>query len=177
MQHKVEEWADSLNGKVEKTTIVKEDTAKENDKESVIEVTEPAAPAEDVQTETKAEETQPKEKPEKVQTKTKEPTPTTAEKKQETIEEFFQKPDYSQTKAVVTVNAGSRLAWIAKKQYGRKDFWVFIYDANRDVIKNPANVVVGTELRIPKLPDYIMHPADEEELRAHTKSLEEKFLK
>ena len=49
------------------------------------------------------------------------------------------------------VNKDSRLAWIAYKHYAQKDLWVFIYEANRDIIKHPAKVREGQYIRIPDL--------------------------
>ena len=47
---------------------------------------------------------------------------------------------------------GSRLAWLARKYYGNRDLWVFIYEANRDVVEHPSLIQVGTLIKIPKLP-------------------------
>lgn len=49
------------------------------------------------------------------------------------------------------VGENSRLAWIAYKYYAQKDLWVFIYEANRDIIKHPAHVRPGQYIRIPDL--------------------------
>lgn len=49
------------------------------------------------------------------------------------------------------VGDNSRLAWIAYKYYAQKDLWVFIYEANRDIIKHPAHVRPGQYIRIPEL--------------------------
>jgi nucleoid-associated protein YgaU len=49
------------------------------------------------------------------------------------------------------VGKDSRLTWIAYKYYGNKDLWVFIYEANRDLISHPARVTPGQKLRIPQL--------------------------
>ena len=49
------------------------------------------------------------------------------------------------------IKPGSRLAWIAKKHYGDKAYWPYLYDANRDRIKDPSNIPVGTQIRVPKL--------------------------
>ena len=66
--------------------------------------------------------------------------------------DFFNYPrEYTQFIDVVTINEGSRLTYISLKQYGHKDFWVYIYEANRDVITNPNSIKVGVKLRIPKL--------------------------
>ena len=49
------------------------------------------------------------------------------------------------------VGQDSRLAWIAYKYYAQKDLWVFIYEANRDIIKHPTYVRPGQHIRIPEL--------------------------
>lgn len=49
------------------------------------------------------------------------------------------------------VGQDSRLAWIAYKYYAQKDLWVFIYEANRDIIKDPTYVRPGQHIRIPEL--------------------------
>ena len=49
------------------------------------------------------------------------------------------------------VGKDSRLAWIAYKYYAQKDLWVFIYEANMDLIKNPSQVHPGQYIRIPDL--------------------------
>jgi len=51
---------------------------------------------------------------------------------------------------------GSRLAWLARKYYGERELWVFIYEANQNVIDHPSLIPVGTLIRIPKLPDALM---------------------
>ncbi len=73
--------------------------------------------------------------------------------KPEPILSVFEKPiDYSQTLANETVRKGTRLSYFAKQYYGHPDFWIYIYEANKDVIENPSAVLVGTKIRIPKLP-------------------------
>lgn len=49
------------------------------------------------------------------------------------------------------ITAGSRLAWIAKKHYGNKVYWPYLYDANKDKITNPGKIAIGTPIRVPKL--------------------------
>lgn len=49
----------------------------------------------------------------------------------------------------IKIEAGSRLTLISLKYYGDKLFWVYIYEANKEVIKNPNNVPVGTFINIP----------------------------
>ena len=69
---------------------------------------------------------------------------------------------YTQFIATEVVNKDSRLSWISYKYYGTKDLWVFIYEANRDIIKNPAHISVGLQLRIPKLDRKYMDLSDPE---------------
>ena len=49
------------------------------------------------------------------------------------------------------ITEGSRLAWIAKKHYGDKAYWPYIYAANKDQLSNPSIIPVGTPIRVPKL--------------------------
>lgn len=49
------------------------------------------------------------------------------------------------------IKAGSRLTIISKRYYGSKDFWVYIYEANKERISNPDHIAIGTLIRIPKL--------------------------
>ena len=49
------------------------------------------------------------------------------------------------------ITEGSRLAWIAKKYYGNKAYWPYIYAANKDHLTNPSLISVGTPIRVPKL--------------------------
>lgn len=64
-----------------------------------------------------------------------------------------QKPVVAKPKAQyidqVKIQKGDRLTLIALKYYGHKFFWVYLYEANKDVIKNPDNVPVGTTIKIP----------------------------
>ncbi|HEY6551830.1 MAG TPA: LysM peptidoglycan-binding domain-containing protein [Vicinamibacteria bacterium] len=51
--------------------------------------------------------------------------------------------------ATYVVVAGDSLSKIAKKHYGSASKWRAIYEANREVIKNPDLIYPGQELRIP----------------------------
>ena len=46
---------------------------------------------------------------------------------------------------------GRNLAQMALKYYGSRDFWVYIYEANKDRIANPNKISFGTLIYIPKL--------------------------
>ncbi len=59
-----------------------------------------------------------------------------------------------------TVGQDSRLAWVAKKRYGEKAYWVFIYEVNRDRLNAPDHVLPGMKLRVPKLPKELRNPND-----------------
>jgi nucleoid-associated protein YgaU len=48
-----------------------------------------------------------------------------------------------------TVVAGDSLSKIAKREYGDANAWNRIYEANRDIIKNPDLIYPGQTLQIP----------------------------
>lgn len=73
------------------------------------------------------------------------------------------------------VGKDSRLTWVAYKYYGNKDLWVFIYEANRDVIKHPNLVKPGQKLRIPAL-DAQYTDLTNPELRKLLDELSAKYL-
>lgn len=49
---------------------------------------------------------------------------------------------------------GDRLTVIALEYYGNKLFWVYIYQHNKAVIKDPNNVPIGTVIEIPAPESY-----------------------
>ena len=78
--------------------------------------------------------------------------------------------------AIETFQVGSRLTLLALKYYGSKDFWVYIYEANKDVIKNPDNISVGTKIKIPKLDKNLIDPNNAKCIQK-AKELQSKYLK
>lgn len=48
-----------------------------------------------------------------------------------------------------TVVAGDSLSRIAKREYGDANAWTRIYEANRDIIKDPDLIYPGQTLKIP----------------------------
>jgi len=58
---------------------------------------------------------------------------------------------YPEFIASATITKGSRLAWLSKKYYGLSDFWVYIYEANRDRFEDPDKIPEGALIHIPKL--------------------------
>ncbi len=74
------------------------------------------------------------------------------------------------------VGQDSRLAWIAYKYYAQKDLWVFIYEANRDIIAHPSHVRPKQYIRIPELDEKYRNLYDPE-LRQLVDSLAIEYLK
>ena len=66
-------------------------------------------------------------------------------------------PDFSNVKSgssstatkIYVVVAGDSLSKIAKKFYGNAKEWNRIFEANRDILKDPDKIYPGQELRIP----------------------------
>ncbi len=58
---------------------------------------------------------------------------------------------YTEFIASERIKSGSRLTLMARRYYGSKDFWVYIYEANKEKIPNPDQIAKGTLIRIPKL--------------------------
>ena len=58
---------------------------------------------------------------------------------------------YEELITIEPMHEASRLTWMAKRYYGSKDYWPYLYDANRDRIGNPNAIKVGTPIRVPKL--------------------------
>ena len=55
----------------------------------------------------------------------------------------------SGTGKTYVVVKGDTLSGIAKREYGNANKWHSIYEANKDVIKDPDLIYPGQELRIP----------------------------
>lgn len=55
---------------------------------------------------------------------------------------------------------GDTLMRIALYKYGHKVFWVYIYEENRDVLKDPNNIPWGVRLRLPSACKYEIDPED-----------------
>jgi 5'-nucleotidase / UDP-sugar diphosphatase len=52
-------------------------------------------------------------------------------------------------KKTYKVKAGDTLSSIAKEILGSADRWQELYDANRDIIKDPNTIQVGMTLQLP----------------------------
>ncbi|WP_102408798.1 HU family DNA-binding protein [Parabacteroides bouchesdurhonensis] len=87
--------------------------------------------------------------------KTEEATPAPAPVKKQP--EIKQQPEQQKTvsaqssrlPAKVTIKAGDRLTVISLENYGSKVFWVYLYEHNKNVISDPNNVPIGTEIVVP----------------------------
>lgn len=65
-----------------------------------------------------------------------------------------------------TVTSTRFLTTIARDHYGRKDFWVFIYEANSDKLRHPNRIRPGTRVVVPDLGDHATLD-DDTRKRAH----------
>ena len=82
-------------------------------------------------------------------------------------------PTYQTTEIVVS---GTRLAQIARRHYGNPDFWVFIYEANKEDISNPSELEPGMVLEIPNLSDRLIG-MNESQIMEEVKRLKEMIIK
>lgn len=68
------------------------------------------------------------------------------------------RPDISETNATEDSatydTVTSTLAQLSRKHFGSYEFWVYIYEENRDVISNPDRVEPNTRVRIPDAAKY-----------------------
>lgn len=74
-----------------------------------------------------------------------------------------------------TITERTFLTHLAQKHYHQKDYWVYIYLENQDIIGNPNTVKAGTRVKIPPLSKYAKHASDAENLR-EAKALAAKIL-
>ena len=66
-------------------------------------------------------------------------------------------PDFSNVKSgssstaakVYVVVAGDSLSKIAKREYGDANEWQRIFEANKDILKDPDKIYPGQKLKIP----------------------------
>ena len=95
----------------------------------------------------------------------------------EVVVTLAEKPrEYVNFMKIEKVGKDSRLAWIAYKYYGQKDLWVFIYEANRDIISHPSKVRPGQYIRIPELSEEYRNLYNPE-LRKLVDSLAAEYLR
>lgn len=64
-----------------------------------------------------------------------------------------------------TIRRGYLIHDIAKRFFGNKDYWVYIYEENKAGISNPNNMQPGQVLVVPSAEKYGIIPGDAESLR------------
>ncbi len=70
----------------------------------------------------------------------------------DTIINVFDAPrEFTEYIASEPMKRGSMLSIFAKKHLGHPYFWVYIFEANKDIIKDPNNVPLGVQIKIPKV--------------------------
>lgn len=84
-------------------------------------------------------------------------------------------PSSCPVKNEVTMTNGNRLTLVSLKNLGHKNFWVYIYYFNRDIISNPNNVPIGAKIKIPDLNPSITNP-DSEECMSAVSSINQKLI-
>ena len=147
LRHRIVTWADGMRSNIEQRVNAKPDANTTTEVQAVI-------PDEQAGAQKESEEPQPAEPEQTAQpASTTQPALTTAQSYFDDAQRTF-----TEFQADEVVAQDSRLAWIAKKRYGEKAYWVFIYEANRDKLKNPDQVLAGMQLRIPKLPAELKNP-------------------
>ena len=82
---------------------------------------------------------------------------------------------YTEILAVEKIAPGSQLARFARRYYNHPNFWVYIYEANKDKIPDPDNVPVGIEVKIPKMDSRLVDPSNKQSLEYALK-LQSKYL-
>lgn len=83
---------------------------------------------------------------------------------------------YDSFLATENVVQGTRLTNLSDKYYGHKDFWVYIYEANKDIISNPDILQLGIAIRIPKLDPRLIDTSNPKCL-SYARELHQKFIK
>ncbi len=154
LQHKIVSWADSLLEKTQTTEVVVDETTEEiADVEAIAEeaVEEEVTSEEEVVTEETVVEEE------------------VAAPVDETIYEFTEFIGNEK------LTQGSRLTWLSRKYYGAPDFWVYIYEANKEKIPNPNDIPVGTTIHIPQLPADWIDTHNEESMQ-RARALHNKIL-
>lgn len=63
------------------------------------------------------------------------------------------------------IEEGMRLSKLARKWYNHSEYWVYIYEANADVISNPNDLPVGITIMIPDLKASFADDSESEMLR------------
>ncbi|GHT13723.1 hypothetical protein FACS189426_19040 [Bacteroidia bacterium] len=64
-----------------------------------------------------------------------------------------------------TLISGDRLTYIALAEYGNKIFWIYLYEENKEIIKNPDKILPGVTISIPPAQKYRIDKNSPESIR------------
>ena len=73
---------------------------------------------------------------------------------------FFENREYDEFIDTVKVTEGVTLVQLSLKYYGNKAFWVYIYEANKDILPSANYIALGTKIKIPSMPNIFIDPND-----------------
>ena len=73
---------------------------------------------------------------------------------------FFENRKYDEFIDTVKVTEGVTLVQLSLKYYGNKAFWVYIYEANKDILLSANYIALGTKIKIPSMPNIFIDPND-----------------
>lgn len=95
----------------------------------------------------------------------------------DTVINVFDAPrQFTEYIATEPMKRGSMLSIFAKKHLGHPYFWVYIYEANKDIIQDPNNVPLGVDIKIPKVDPRLIDVNNPECVQFALK-LSEQYLK
>ena len=86
------------------------------------------------------------------------------------------KIDYSAIQGTETVRDGSRLTMISLRAYGHKEFWIYLFLANRDQLRNPGQIRTGMVIKIPKIHSRLVDASNPDCLQ-YAKELQKDYVK
>lgn len=84
--------------------------------------------------------------------------------------------DYSAIQGTETVRDGSRLTMISLRAYGHKEFWIYLFLANRDQLRNPGQIRTGMVIKIPKIDSRLVDASNPDCLQ-YAKELQKDYVK
>ena len=73
---------------------------------------------------------------------------------------FFENRKYDEFIDTVKVTEGVTLVQLSLKYYGNKAFWVYIYEANKDILPSANYISLGTKIKIPSMTNIFIDPND-----------------
>ncbi|MDR0831046.1 MAG: HU family DNA-binding protein [Prevotellaceae bacterium] len=89
---------------------------------------------------------------------------------------IFQQPrTYTEFITQDKVEQGTTLVKLSEKHYGKKDFWVYIYEANKGALTKPNDLKPGQTVKIPKLDARLINANDTLCLK-YAKELHDKYV-